>query len=75
MPGQHCAGQIVKAPGAGLAPIALPMRLGVVAPVADHRVTATSGTAHALWPAMLAHQREALGVVQQGREFDQIELP
>src|SRR6185503_19504372 len=72
MPGQHCAGQIVKAPGAGLAPIALPMRLGVVAPVADDRIAAAAGTAHALRPAMLAHQGEALGVVQKSREVDQI---
>src|SRR5687768_4085470 len=65
VPGQRRAGEVVKAPGARLAAIALPMRLGVVAPVADHRVTATSGTAHALGPAMLAHQREAFRVVQQ----------
>src|SRR5215210_4090413 len=70
--GQRRAGEVVEAPGAGLAAIALPMRLGVIAPVADHRVTATPGTAHALGPAMLAHQREALGVIQQPREVDQI---
>src|SRR5919107_5203747 len=71
--GQHRAGEVVETPGAGLAAIALPMRLGVVAPVADHRIAAAAGTAHALAPAMLAHQREALGVVQQGREIDQID--
>src|SRR5215212_10826439 len=72
MPGQRRAGEVVKAPGAVLAPIALPVRLGVVAPVADHRVTATSGTAHALGPAKLAHQCEAFRVVQQPREVDQV---
>src|SRR5215212_8771713 len=71
--GQPCPGEVVKAPGARLAAIALPMRLGVVAPVADHRIAAAAGTAHALGPAMLAHQCEALGVVQQGREIDQID--
>src|SRR5215210_2987759 len=71
--GQHCPGEVVKAPGAGLAPIALPMRLGVVAPVADHRIATAAGAAHALGPAVLAHQREALGIVQQGREIDQID--
>src|SRR4051812_30891965 len=71
--GQHRAGEVVKAPGAGLAAIALPMRLGVVAPVADHRIAAAAGTAHALRPAVLAYQRKALGVVQQGREIDQID--
>src|SRR4051794_36875215 len=73
VPGQRRAGEVVKAPGAVLAPIALPVRLGVVAPVADHRVTATSGTAHARGPAMRAHKREAFGVVQQPREVDQVE--
>src|SRR4051795_1792550 len=71
--GQPCPGEVVKAPGARLAAIALPMRLGVVAPVADHRIAAAAGTAHALWPAVLAHKGEALGVVQRGREIDQID--
>src|SRR3954465_357148 len=71
--GQHCPGEVVKARGAGLAAIALPMRLGVVASVADYRIAAAAGTAHALRPAVLAYQREALGVVQQGREIDQID--
>src|SRR3954468_19225156 len=73
VPGQHRAGEVVKAPGAVLAAIALPMRLGLVAPIADHRTAAAAGAAHALGPAMLAHQREALGVIQQGREIDQID--
>src|SRR3954470_15231788 len=72
VPGQRGAGEVVEAPGAGLTSIALPVRLCVVAPVADHRVTATPGTAHALRPAQLAHQREAFGVVQQPREVDQV---
>src|SRR3954464_12204936 len=69
--GQHCPGEVVETPGARLAPVALPMRLGVVAPIADHRIAAAAGAAHALGPAMLAHQREALGVIQQPREVDQ----
>src|SRR5690349_3828607 len=71
--GQHRAGEVVKAPSAGLAAIALPMRLGVVAPIADHRIAAAAGAAHALGPAVLAHQRETLGVVQQPREIDQVD--
>src|SRR5215218_10785969 len=71
--GQRRAGEVVEAPSTRLAPIALPMRLGVVAPVADHRIAAAAGTAYTLAPAVLAHQREALGVVQQGREIDQID--
>src|SRR3954451_3505468 len=73
VPGQHCPGEVVKAPGTGLAAIALAMRLGVLASVADYRIAAAAGTAYTLRPAMLAHQRKALGVVQQGREIDQID--
>src|SRR4051795_9203572 len=73
--GQRRAGEVVKAPGAGLTAIALPMRLGVVASIADHRTAAAAGAAHALGPAMLAHQREALGVIQQPREVDQNGYP
>src|SRR5215210_6125000 len=72
VPGQRRAGEVVEAPGARLASIALPVRLRVVAAVADHRVTAAPGTAHALRPALVAHQREAFGVVQQPREVDQV---
>src|SRR4051812_18342344 len=70
--GQRRAGEIVEALGAGLAAIPLPIGLSVVAPVPDHRVTAATGAAHALRPAALAHQGEALGVVHQAREVDQV---
>src|SRR5438046_1045704 len=70
--GQRRAGEVVKAPGAGLTAIALPMRLGVVAPVADHRIAAAAGAAHALWPAVLAHEGEALGIVHQAGKVDQV---
>src|SRR4051812_38869109 len=46
------------------------MRLCVVMPVPDHRVAAASRATDALWPAGLAHQGEALRVVEQGREVD-----
>src|SRR3954447_25998780 len=72
MPGQHCAGEVVEAPGAGLAAIALPSALRVVTPVPDNREAVTPRTTHAIGPAMLAHQGEALGVVQKSREVDQI---
>src|SRR4051794_39420424 len=70
--GQRRAGEVVKAPGAGLTAIALPMRLRVVAPVPDNREAVTPRTTHAIGPAMLAHQGEALGVVQKSREVDPI---
>src|SRR5215213_6834058 len=70
--GQRRAGEVVEAPGACLAAIPLPIGLSVVAPVPDHRVTAATGAAHALRPAALAHKGEALGVVHQTREVDQV---
>src|SRR3954454_5844546 len=55
-----------------MTPIALRARLRVVAPVPDHRTAVTAGAAHALRPAVLAHEGEALGVVQQPRQVDQV---
>src|SRR4051794_5630348 len=46
------------------------MRLCVVMPVPDHRVAAASRATDALWLAVLAHQGEALRVVEQGCEVD-----
>ena len=48
VPNQHRAGEVVEATRIGLAPVALPVRLGVVAAVAHHGVAATSGPAHTL---------------------------
>src|SRR5689334_22112868 len=48
------------------------MRLRVVIPVPDHRVAVASRTTDALWPAVLAHQGEALRVVEQGCEVDRV---
>src|SRR3954447_9096850 len=48
------------------------MWLRVVMPVPDHRVAAASRATDALWPAVLAHQGEALRVVEQGCEVDRV---
>src|SRR4051812_46912756 len=72
MPGQHCPAEVVEARRARLAAIPLPMRLCVVVPVPDYRVAAASRTTDALWPAVLAHQGEALRVVKQGGEVDRV---
>src|SRR5215217_1784924 len=72
VPGQHCPAEVVKARRARLAAIPLSMRLCVVVPVPDHRVAAASRTTDALWPAVLAHQGEALRVVEQGGEVDRV---
>ena len=65
-------GEVVETGCARLAAVALPIRLRVVVPVPDHRIAAAPGTAHALRPAALAHEGEALGVVQQARKVNQI---
>ena len=67
MAGQHRAREVVEAPRAGLAAVPLPLRLGVVEAVPHHAAIAAGGTAHPLRPALLAHQGEALGVVDQRR--------
>src|SRR4051794_35582608 len=64
----HRAGQVIEASRARLAAVALPLTLGVVAPVADHRGAAAGGAADAVGPALLPHQGVALRVVDQGRE-------
>src|SRR5919112_1465000 len=71
MPGQHRAGEVVEAPRAPLAAVALPVRLAIVAPVADHRGAAAPGATHAFRPAVLAHEGKALGVVHQAGKIDQ----
>ena len=70
--GQHGAGEVVEAALARLAAVALPAGLGVVVAVPDHRVAVATWAAHALGPALLTHDGEALGVVQQAGEVDQV---
>jgi hypothetical protein len=70
MAGQHRAGEVVEAPRTRLAPIPLPVGLGLVKAVADHATAAAGRAADTLRPAMLAHQGEALGIVDQHREVD-----
>jgi hypothetical protein len=72
VPGQDGAGEIVEATCASLAPVTLSARLRVVAAVPYHGVAAAAGAANTLRPAMLPHQGEALGVINQRCEGDQI---
>jgi hypothetical protein len=72
MPGQHRAGEVVEASRACLAPIPLPVSLGLIKAVSDHGTAAAGGAVDTLRPAMLAYQGEALGVVDQCRQIDQI---
>jgi hypothetical protein len=71
MSGQNGAGQIVEAALALLAPIALPMPLRVVMPMASHRGAVTVGATDTLGPPMPAHQLIAFRVVNQRREVHQ----
>lgn len=74
MAGRHRSGEVVETPCARLAaiPLPLPVRVYVVAPVANHRGVAASRAADPLWPAVSVHEGEALGVVHQVQEADQI---
>src|SRR3982751_4892084 len=72
MPAQHRAGEVVEAPCASLAPIPLPVSLGLIKAVSDHGTAAACGAVNTLRPAMLAYQGEALGILDQRREVDQI---
>src|SRR4051812_16567686 len=60
MSGQHRAGEVVEASRACLAPIPLPVSLGLIKAVPDHGTAATCGAVDTLRPAMLAYQGEAL---------------
>jgi hypothetical protein len=66
--GQDSASQIIEAALALLAPVALPMPLSVVMPVASHRGAVTVRAADTLGPSMLAHQLVAFRVIDQRRE-------
>jgi hypothetical protein len=72
MTGQHCAAEVVEAPRAHLAPVSLPVRLGLVKAIAGYGTATAGRAADTLRPAMLAHQGKALGIVDQRREVDQI---
>src|SRR4051812_35370683 len=71
MTGQDSAREVVEAGAARRAAVALPVRLGVVPAVPGDRGAAAGRAAHALGPAVLAHQLEALRVVDQGRQVHQ----
>ena len=74
MAGQHRAGQVVEARLAALAQPALARVPGILPAVPDH-VRAVAGRApHAIRPAMLADQVEALGVVEQRGQADRSEV-
>src|SRR3954452_23201243 len=72
MSGQHRAGEVVEASRASFAPIPLSVNLALIKAFSDHGIAAACGAVDTLRPAMLAYQGEALGIVDQRREVDQI---
>lgn len=64
--------KVVEAPCTRPAPISLPVSLGLVKAIADYGTATAGGAADTLRPAVLAHQSEAPGIVDQRREVDQI---
>jgi len=48
------------------------MRLNVVVAIPGNGAAITHRAEHAVWPAVLTHQREALGVIQQHQKIDQV---
>jgi hypothetical protein len=72
MAGQNRAGEVVEARLAALAQPALARVPGIVPPVPDHVGAVARRAPHTVQPAMLADQVEALGVVEQRGQADQV---
>jgi hypothetical protein len=70
MAGQNRAGEVVEARLAALAQPALARVPGIAVP--DHVGTVAGRAPHTIRPAMLADQVEALGVVEQRGQADQV---
>lgn len=72
MAGQDRPGQIIEATAAAIATVALAVRLFLIMTVTDHRMTRTARTADAIGPTMLTDQIEALAVIDERGEVDQL---
>src|SRR4051812_47408593 len=72
MASQHRAGQVVETRLAALAQPALARVPGIVPAVPDHVGAVARRAPHTGRPAMLADQVEALGVVEQRGQADQV---
>ena len=60
--GQNSTGQVIEPRPAVLAPVALPMPLGLIMAMADHRGTGTGGEANSVRPSMVPDQLIALSI-------------
>src|SRR6056297_748125 len=72
MPGQDGVGQVVKASAAGLAPVALPVPLGIVTAIPNDQLASAPRTTHAIRPSMLTDQLVTLRIVKQRRQIEQV---
>jgi hypothetical protein len=64
--------QIIKAHATTFAAVTLTVRLPVVTPIADHRLTGAAGTAYSMGPTMLTDQLKTLLVVNERGEINQL---
>jgi hypothetical protein len=69
---QDRAAQIIEASATTFAAVALTVRLSVVNPIADDRLTGALGTAYSIGPTMLTDQLKTLLVVNEGGEINQL---
>src|SRR5690348_11330038 len=70
--GQNSPGQVIEPCSAVLAPVPLPVSLGFIMAMADHRGTGTARAANALRPSILPDHSIAIGVIDQGRQIDHL---
>jgi hypothetical protein len=72
MAGQDRPGQVIEAAAAAFATVALAVGLFVIVAIADHRMARTARTMDAVGPTMLTDQIEALAVIDERGEVDQL---
>src|SRR5918994_1263032 len=71
MTGEDGLGQVIEAPLAGRAAVALALSLPVIVTIPRHLVTPALRTAHTRGPAQTPDRVKALGVIDQELEVDQ----
>src|SRR3954447_10193916 len=71
--GQNGPRHVIEPRPAVLAPVALPMPLGVIMALADHGCTGTARAAHSFRPAMVPDQLIAFGIIDQGGQIDHLQ--
>ena len=64
--------QVIEPRSAVLAPVALPMPLGLIMTMTDHRGTGTARAANSFRPSMMPDQLITLGVIDQGSQIDHL---